>query len=52
MARYRCDMCGWVYDPEEGEPGQGVAAGTAFEDVPDGFECPVCAAGKNDFSEV
>lgn len=52
MKKYRCDMCGWVYDPAEGEPGQGVEPGTAFDDLDDDFECPVCAAGKDEFSEV
>jgi len=45
-------MCGWVYEPDNGEPGQGIAPGTAFEELPDDFECPVCAADKDEFSEV
>jgi len=52
MNKYRCDMCGWVYEPDNGEPGQGIAPGTAFEELPDDFECPVCAADKDEFSEV
>ena len=52
MKKYRCEMCGWEYDSEKGEPSQGVAAGTSFDDVSDDFECPVCAAGKDEFSEV
>ena len=52
MNRYRCDMCGWVYEPENGEPGQGVGPNTAFEDLPDDFECPVCGASKDEFTEV
>jgi len=52
MNKYRCEMCGWVYEPENGEPGQGIDPNTAFEDLPDDFECPVCGAGKDEFSEV
>ena len=52
MEKYRCEMCGWVYDPAEGEPGQGIAGGTSFGDLPDDFECPICAAGKDEFTEV
>ncbi len=52
MNKYRCEMCGWVYDPEEDDPSHGVAQGTAFEDVPDDFECPVCDAGIEEFMEV
>ena len=49
MDRYVCTICGWVYDPEQGDPDNGVAPGTKWEDVPDDFECPVCGAGKDDF---
>ena len=50
MTRYVCDFCGWVYDPAEGMPEEGIAPGTAFEDLPDDFVCPECGAGKDDFS--
>jgi flavin reductase (DIM6/NTAB) family NADH-FMN oxidoreductase RutF/rubredoxin len=50
MKRYVCDVCGWVYDPEEGDPDNGVAPGTAFEDIPDDWACPVCGAAKEEFS--
>lgn len=50
MKKYKCDMCGWVYDPAEGDPDGGIAAGTAFEDIPEGWVCPVCGASKDDFS--
>ena len=52
MKKYRCDICGYVYDPAEGDEAAGVAAGTSFDDLPDDWECPVCGAGKEDFSEV
>lgn len=50
MKRYVCDVCGYVYDPVQGDPEHGVVAGTAFEDLPDDWVCPVCGAGKDQFS--
>ncbi len=52
MKAYVCDVCGWVYDPAVGDPDNGVPAGTAFEDVPDDWVCPVCGADKTEFSEA
>ncbi len=52
MQKYRCNICGYVYDPEKGEPAAGIAPGTAFEDVPESYECPVCGATKDDFTAV
>ncbi len=51
MDRYVCQVCGYVYDPAQGDPDNGVAAGTPFEKVPEDWECPVCGAGKADFSK-
>jgi flavin reductase (DIM6/NTAB) family NADH-FMN oxidoreductase RutF/rubredoxin len=51
MNRYICDVCGYVYDPEKGDPDNNVEPGTAFEDVPDDWVCPVCGAGKESFSQ-
>ncbi len=51
MDKYVCTLCGYVYDPAEGDPDNGVAAGTKWEDVPDDWECPVCGAGKDDFEK-
>jgi rubredoxin len=51
MDRYVCTICGYVYDPEQGDPDSGVAAGTNWEDVPDDWECPVCGAPKDDFEK-
>jgi len=50
MKKYVCDVCGYVYDPAVGDPDNGVAPGTAFEALPDNWVCPVCGAGKEDFS--
>jgi rubredoxin len=52
MKKYVCDVCGWEYDPEVGDPEHGIAPGTAFEDLPDDFECPLCGVGKDQFSPV
>ena len=52
MKKYICDTCGWGYDPEVGDPEGGIAAGTAFEDIPDDWVCPLCGVGKDDFSVV
>lgn len=49
--KYVCNICGWVYDEALGDPDNGIAAGTAFEDLPDDFACPLCGVGKEDFSE-
>ena len=51
MKKYVCDVCGWVYDEAEGCPDAGIAPGTKWEDVPADFECPLCAVGKDSFSE-
>lgn len=51
MDKYVCTVCGYIYDPELGDPDSGVDAGTKWEDVPDDYECPVCGAGKDDFEK-
>ena len=49
MDKYVCTICGYVYDPALGDPENGVAAGTAFKDLPDDWVCPVCGAEKDQF---
>ena len=49
MKKYVCSVCGYVYDPEKGDPDSGIAPGTAFEDIPDDWSCPLCGVGKSDF---
>src|SRR3954451_15663826 len=44
-----CGSCGFIYDPDEGDPDGGIPPGTAFEDIPDDWFCPVCGARKRDF---
>jgi len=51
MDRYVCKVCGYVYDPEKGDPDGGIAPGTKFEDIPDDWVCPVCGASKQDFEK-
>lgn len=50
MKKYVCNVCGYVYDPAVGDPDSGIPAGTAFEDLPDDWSCPVCGVSKKDFS--
>jgi flavin reductase (DIM6/NTAB) family NADH-FMN oxidoreductase RutF/rubredoxin len=50
MQRYVCNVCGYVYDPAEGDPDSGIKPGTAFEELPEDWVCPVCGAGKDEFS--
>ena len=52
MQKYKCDVCGYIYDPEQGDSDKGYAPGTAFEDLPESFICPVCGVGKDSFSPV
>ncbi len=49
MQAYECDVCGYVYDPKEGDDVSGIAAGTSFADLPDDWVCPVCGAPKSQF---
>ena len=50
MKKYVCDVCGYVYDPAAGDPDNGVQPGTAFEDISEDWVCPICGAGKSDYS--
>ena len=49
MTKYVCTVCGYVYDPEAGDPDNGVDPGTAWENVPEDWVCPLCAVGKDMF---
>lgn len=49
MKKYRCEVCGYIYDEAKGDPDGGVSAGTLWEDVPEDWECPECGASKEDF---
>ena len=52
MQKYVCNACGYIYDPAVGEPDEGIAAGTAFADIPDSWVCPDCGVGKDDFEPI
>ena len=51
MEKWVCTVCGYVYDPEKGDPTQGVAPGTPFENLPDDWVCPDCGVGKDMFEK-
>ena len=50
IMKYVCDLCGWEYDEALGDPDNGIAPGTKWEDLPDDFACPLCGADKDSFS--
>ena len=50
MARYICEVCGYVYDESVGDPDNGIAAGTTWDNVPDDYVCPLCGVGKDQFA--
>lgn len=51
MEKYTCTICGYVYDPEKGDPEGGIPPGTSFEDLPDDWTCPICGADKSQFEK-
>jgi rubredoxin len=52
MTKWRCKVCGYVYDPEVGDPDSGVEPGTPFPSIPDDWVCPLCGVGKEEFEEI
>ncbi len=52
MTKYECTVCGYVYDPAVGDPDNGVAPGTPFEELPEDWTCPECGAAKDMFEPV
>ena len=50
--KYVCSVCGWEYDEAVGDPDNGIAPGTKFEDLPEDFACPVCSVGKDMFEKA
>ena len=52
MARYECSVCGYIYDPAQGDPDSNISAGTPFEKLPDDWVCPVCGAEKDQFNKM
>jgi rubredoxin len=51
MDRYVCSICGYIYDPADGDPDGGIKAGTRFEDLPEDWACPICGAAKDKFEK-
>ena len=51
MKKYICKICGWIYDEAQGDPDNGIAPGTKFEDLQADYICPMCGAGKDEFEE-
>ncbi|HIJ90186.1 MAG: rubredoxin [Desulfobulbaceae bacterium] len=52
MKRYECSVCGYIYDPADGDPDSGIAPGTSFEDLPENWACPICGARKDQFTPI
>jgi len=52
MTKYVCTVCDYLYDPEVGDPDNGIEPGTAFEDLPDDWVCPECGVEKEEFEAV
>jgi rubredoxin len=50
--KYQCSVCGWIYDPELGDPDGKIPPGTPFEKLPDSWSCPVCGAAKSEFVKM
>ena len=52
MEKWECDVCGYIYDPAEGDSSAGIEPGTSFEDLPEDWVCPDCGVGKEDFTRL
>jgi rubredoxin len=52
MSTYKCSVCGYIYNPENGDPDSNVPPGTPFEKLPDDWKCPVCGASKDLFEKI
>jgi rubredoxin len=52
VKKYRCTICGYIYDPEQGDDSQSVQSGTPFEKLPDDWTCPLCGATKDQFEPI
>ncbi|KKL48870.1 hypothetical protein LCGC14_2321160, partial [marine sediment metagenome] len=50
--KYKCQVCGFVYDPVKGDPDSGIAPGTPYQEIPSDWHCPVCGAEKSQFSKI
>ena len=50
--KYKCKICGYIYDPEIGDPQGDIAPGTTFNEIPDDWKCPICGVTKTDFEPI
>ncbi len=51
MQKWKCKVCGYVYDPAEGDPDNDVKPGTPFEALPEDWTCPICGVEKDEFEK-
>ncbi len=51
MDKYRCTVCGYIYDPEKGDPESDIEPGTSFDNLPEDWVCPLCGASKDEFEK-
>jgi len=52
MKKYKCTVCGYIYDPAKGDPDSGIKPGTSFEDIPADWKCPICGVSKDMFEPM
>ena len=52
MAKWKCKVCDYIYDPANGDPDNNIPAGTSFEDLPNDWVCPECGVGKEEFEKI
>jgi rubredoxin len=52
LSKYECQVCGYIYDPAQGDAAGNISPGTAFESLPDDWVCPVCGADKSQFEKI
>lgn len=52
MKKYKCKICGHIYDPEIGDPDSDIAPGTSFDNIPDTWKCPICGVTKKDYDPI
>jgi flavin reductase (DIM6/NTAB) family NADH-FMN oxidoreductase RutF/rubredoxin len=52
IIKYKCNVCGYIYDPEKGDPDGGIMSRTPFEKIPENWACPVCGATKDMFTKI
>lgn len=52
LTKFKCTICGHIYNPMVGDPDSGIAAGTPFEEIPNDWVCPICGVGKEDYIKM